>query len=119
VNNNLLVVSPFDEKTLEKVRACKRAGFPICLDRGLNNMFGARGKHTLDSIVMNETFEYTEIFSPKDIWRLYERYIERTANLLGDDVAQVIEFESVIEMRSELCTKCPLYRMELEKRKFA
>ena len=98
----MLVVSPFDEKTLEKVKACTRAGFPICLDRGLNIMFGTRGKLTLDSIVMNETFEYPEIISPKDIWKLYERYIERTANLLGDDVAQVIEFESLIEMRSEV-----------------
>ena len=66
-------------------------------------MFGTNGKRTLDSIVMNETFEYTEIVSPKDIWKLYEKYVERTANILGGDVAQVIEFESLIEMQSAFC----------------
>ena len=58
-------------------------------------MFGANGKKALDRIVMNETFENPPISSAKDIWKLYEKYIERSANILGDDVAKVIKFESL------------------------
>jgi hypothetical protein len=106
---------PFDEETLEKMRSCTKAEFPICLSEGLLRMFGAMGKKRLDSIVMNETFENTPVCSPKDIWKLYEKYMERTANILGDDVVQVIEFESLDLMKSMLCQKCPMYEMELER----
>ncbi|MDG6906949.1 MAG: hypothetical protein JRN20_14335 [Nitrososphaerota archaeon] len=58
---------------------------------------------------MNETFDNTPIMSPRDVWSLYEMYIERASNILGDDVGKVIEFESVHEMKSMFCTKCPLY----------
>lgn len=66
---------------------------------------------------MNETFENAPIVAPKDIWNLYAKYLERTANILGDDVAQVIGFESLQEMEEMSCHKCPLYDMELQKRK--
>jgi hypothetical protein len=56
------------------VRACKKAEFPVCLSETLLRVFGSNGKKSLDSIVMNDTFELQEISSPKDIWRLYEKY---------------------------------------------
>jgi hypothetical protein len=77
-------------------------------------MFGAKGKQTLDSIVKRDKFEKTLISSPKDIWKLYGKYIAGLANSLGNDVAQVIEFESLNQMESMLCTRCPLYVIELK-----
>ena len=105
----MVLVSAFDEETLEKMRACKKAEFPICLNESLLRMFGANGKKRLDAMVMNEIFDYRQISSPKDIWKLYEEYLKHIANILGEDVSQVIEFESLKEMESMFCTKCPLY----------
>jgi hypothetical protein len=42
-------------------------------------------------------------------WHLYEKYLERVSGILGDDVAKVIEFESVNEMKEMSCTDCPLF----------
>jgi hypothetical protein len=119
VIEQLIVTTPFDEATLEKMKQCTKVEFPICLSEAMLKMFGVRGKKSLDSIVMNETFENTQISSAKDIWNLYEKYIERAANLLGDDVAQVIEFETLKEMKAMLCTKCPLFERGIEKQIFS
>ena len=58
---------------------------------------------------MNDTFENTEISSPKDICKLYEKYMERAVNILGDPVAQTIEFQCLNQTRSIYCIICPLY----------
>ena len=99
------------------MKACIEVEFPICLNNSLFKMLGVKGKKKLDSMVMNETFENTQISSPKDIWNLYEKYIERLANILGDEIAQIIELEDMNQMKSMICTRCPLYERELERRK--
>ena len=106
-------MSPIEEDVEEKMEACEKAEFPICLDRGLLWMFGAHGKKSLDAIVMNDTFENTEISSPKDICKIYEKYMERSSNILGETVAKVIESQCLNQPLSIYCTTCPLY----EKRK--
>ena len=108
-----------EEEIIGKIADCLEAEFPVCLNEAMLGMFGAKGKKSLDSIVMNETFENTEISSERDIWNLYEKYIERTANILGDDVAKVIEFQCLNQMKSMPCISCPLHERELEKRKIA
>jgi hypothetical protein len=113
----LLETHQFDDETLEKMRACTKAEFPICLDRALTKMFGAVGKKGLDSFIINEGIRSNTIASPKNIWNLYERYIERSGKILGNDVAQIIQFENLKEMKSMLCSKCPLYERELERQK--
>lgn len=105
----MVIVSTFDKTTLEKLKACKRVEFPICLNESLSRMFGKDGKRRLDSIIMNDTFTNPPIVSPRDIWELYEKYLERAGNILGEDVGKVIEYESVKEMEREFCTRCPLF----------
>lgn len=105
----MVLASHFDTETLEKMKACKIAAFPICLKVSLTNMFGENGKKRLDAIVMNETFENKPIRTPHDIWELYELYLDRASNILGTDVSKVIEFQSGEEMKNMLCTKCPLF----------
>lgn len=112
-----MIVTPIDDETLEKMKACTRVEFPICLNEAMIKMFGENGKKSLDRIVMNDTFENTEIRSPKDIWNLYQKYMERVSNLLGDDVAALFTHQTLKEMESMFCTKCPLYENELRKRK--
>ena len=112
-------MSPFDKETLEKMKACTNAEFPICLDEAMLRMFGAKGKKILDSLVMNETFENAPITTPEDIWRLYEKYLERASQVIGDSSAKVIEFQSLNEMKSMFCTKCSLYERELVKRRIS
>lgn len=111
----MVLLSPFDKETVEKMKACKRFEFPICLNESLLRMFGNDGKKRLDAIIMNETFQNSPINSPSDIWKLYEAYLDRAGNILGDDVGKVIEFESVKEMESLLCTKCPLFEKHFTK----
>lgn len=72
-------------------------------------MFGDHGKETLDAMIMNKISQESSVSSPRDIWKLYEEYLDKTADRLGIDVAKVIQFESLNEMESMLCTKCPLY----------
>ena len=96
------------------MKACKREEFPICLNESLLRMFGKDGKRRLDAIVMNETFENSPVNSHSDIWSLYEKYLERAGNILGDDVGKVIEFESVKEMEALFCTRCPLFEKHSE-----
>jgi hypothetical protein len=78
-------------------------------------MFGADGKKSLDRIVMNETFENTQITYPKEIRNLYEKYMERVSNLLGDSTAKVIEIQSSKQIGSVFCKERSLYKKELRK----
>ena len=104
---------------LEGAEACMEAEFPICLEEGLLRMFGEGGKKTLDRIVMNETFENTPITSLNDIEDLYDKYMERTANILGDSIAKVIEFQCFKQREPTFCARCPLYGRGHQKRKNA
>jgi len=105
----------FDEATVKKFRACKKEGFPICLRTALTHMFGDHGQSPLDRIVMKEGFENPDPQASYDkIWDIYDKYLQSTARILGDDVAMVIGFQGLQQMKSMCCTKCPLYERELE-----
>lgn len=112
----MVKVSSFNEKTLEKMRGCTKFEFPICLNQASTKMFGEDGKRRINAIVMNETFENPEIQSPKDIWDLYDKYVERLGNILGDDVGQVVEFEVLKEIESLSCSACPVHQVILDRR---
>lgn len=105
----LTVVPSFGEAPPEKMETCINEQFPICLKESMVRIFGEKGKKALDKFVMNETFENTPVTSPRDISDLYEKYLERASNILGEDVGKTIGFESVNEMERMLCTKCPLF----------
>jgi hypothetical protein len=96
--------------------ACKHAKFPICLDRSMYRMFGEKGKRSIDAVVMDETIANMEVSSPKDVWNIYDRYMEQVASLYGERIAQVFEYEGMREMESMMCVKCPLYQSVSKKR---
>lgn len=107
--------SPLDTNTLEKMKACERAEFPICLSYTLTRIFGQDGKKMVDDLVMDETFKNKSINSPRDIWELYELYLNRASNILGADVSKEIDYESVQDMKNMLCTRCPLFEKHSKK----
>ena len=97
------------------MRACKEAKFPICLDRSMLRMFGPKGKKSIESIVMNEELENMAISTPKDVWHLYDKFIEEVGELYGDDISGLVEYGCMREMESMFCMKCPLYESVAKK----
>ena len=71
-------------------------------------MFGEKGKEKLDEMFNDEPSQASSSISPRDIWDLYNEYLERVSKRLGIDVAQVIRFQSSKEMDLMSCSKCPL-----------
>ena len=75
-------------------------------------MFGENGKEILDKMVMDKDFQESSLSS--DIRKLQEEYMDRIAKRLGNDIAKVIEFETLNEMEFTLCKICPLYEKKKE-----
>lgn len=87
---------------------CFSRGYPECLETGLLTMFGKNGKRALDSIMLNETFQSADLGSPADLAKFYGEYMERLQNILGDQVAKVVEIKSREISKNSLCENCPL-----------
>ncbi|MDG7001289.1 MAG: hypothetical protein JRN15_19510 [Nitrososphaerota archaeon] len=105
---------PLDQETIERFKACKRAQFPVCLDKSVTKIFG--NKDAMLLIAARAGFEATEITSFEDVWNLYMKLGDTWEEKMGSSVTAVIRHESLKEMESMGCTKCPLYEMELEKK---
>ena len=114
----LIIETPaaLDEATLERIRSCTSAGFPICLENALSTMFGNDARHLLDLYFVRHGF-FPKLFvsSPSEIWQIHEDYVERFEKLFGDDVAYVIENEIFRNMESMGCLQCPLSDAVLER----
>ncbi|MDG6907289.1 MAG: hypothetical protein JRN20_16060 [Nitrososphaerota archaeon] len=113
---SLVIVAPFDEETVKRMNACTRKEFPICLDQALEKMIGEKEKLRLDMILMKGAIQNSQISSEKDIWNLYEKYLEQAERKFGKTVASVFEIQSLKEIESMLCTQCPVYINQLGKR---
>jgi len=109
----LKVEPKLDESTKARMRACTDAEFPLCLENALLEILGGDGMARLESILRANGFERTSVYSPSDVWLIYENYIAASGKKLGADAAQVIEFHTTRHIESMQCTKCPLYEAEL------
>lgn len=98
------------------MEACKRARFPVCLDRSMKRVFGPEGKRSIDEVVMDEALATMEVSSPTDVWNIFDKYMEQVSNLYGEEIAEVFEYEGMREMESMMCTRCPLYQSIAKKR---
>ncbi|MCL4540242.1 MAG: hypothetical protein M1378_11715 [Bacteroidetes bacterium] len=108
------ITVPLDNQMIERFKACKEAQFPICLDHAVTKIFG--NKELMLSVAEKAGFKATNVSSTQDVWDLYLRLGNSWEKKLGNSVTAVIEFQSLKEMESMGCTKCPLYEMELEKK---
>ena len=102
-----LNVDLFDTRPCER-SDCFDREFPICLETSLLKLFGKNGKKALDSIILNETFQSADLTSSSDLAKFYWEYFERLQNILGNQVAKVVELKSFELMRNSLCENCPL-----------
>ena len=98
------------ESTIEKIKACKQAEFPLCFEESLRRMFGAEGRKRIDLIAKKTgLLDFFPIQSAEDIWALYERYLRAISKTFGEDVGNVVDFQAYCEMDSMGCQSCPLY----------
>lgn len=107
-----------DQDTIERIKDCKRHGFPICLEEALSVIFKeSAGQFIIERIITRIGLRERSVDSASEIWQIYDEVLQELAKALGDDVARVIEFESVRRMQSmKGCSGCPLYQREAWKR---
>ena len=97
-----------------RFRDCKRAAFPICLERSLTQVF--HDEQLIMGIAKNNGFEFPEMSSIRAVWRIYLDLISALGAALGKDVARVIEFSAFKNMQSMRCSACPLYDLEIKRK---
>ena len=107
-----------DEATINRIKDCKRHGFPICLEEALAHIFKeTAGEDLIERVIDRIGLRQQNITSSEEIWKIYDRALEELAKELGKDVSEVIEYQSLLEMESmEGCKHCPLYLREAMKR---
>lgn len=106
-----------DEETISRIRDCKRHGFPICLEDSLSHIFReSHGERILERVINKLKLREQNITSAGQIWVIYNDVLAELARVLGKDVSEVIEFQSLKEMESmKGCMLCPLYQREVAK----
>ena len=99
----------FDRVFAEKIKDCTNYGYPLCLDKALETIFGKHGRETVEEIARKGGANLNHASTAKEVWKKYESYLIALRLQLGDDVSQVIQHQSMKQMESMLCTDCPLY----------
>jgi hypothetical protein len=120
-SSNLLTLPSImlDSGTIEQYKDCKCAGFPVCLDKALVNIFGG------DSLVMCLAKGYFpklgEASRVSDVWDSAMHLLLYLEKQLGRDSVAVIEWQTLQILKTMNCKDCPFCKMEVgrEKRKFA
>ncbi len=68
----------------------------------------------LESIMNRLHLRQQYVTSANQVWKVYDDVLTELARVLGKDVSEVIEFQSIREMESmKGCTLCPLYQREI------
>ncbi|HYB04618.1 MAG TPA: hypothetical protein VED17_09150 [Nitrososphaerales archaeon] len=103
-----------DPLTVQRIRDCKRHGFPICLEEAFLRIFHEeRGQALLNRYVKKLSLRFQNVESAEEIWGIYDQVLVEVAKDLGKDVSQVIGFQSLREMEMmKGCVSCPLYQRE-------
>lgn len=103
-----------DRATLDRIKACKNEGFPICLKDAVVQIFGEQvASVLLEKVEIKLGLgDGQTITSSQEIWKIYEETLEELGKGLGKDVSHVISFQSLKEMEAMGCVSCPLYQRE-------
>ncbi len=106
-----------DESTISRIKACKRHGFPICLEESIIQIFKeSAGEKMIGRIVQRLSLTEQNITSAEQIWKIYDRVLNELAKDLGKDVSEVIAYQSLKEMESmKGCMLCPRHQREVAK----
>ncbi len=106
-----------DPETIDRMKECKDSLFPACLDKALTGIFV--NKQPIISLAEKAGYEGPEgtDYNFRDIWELYLKLLSSLRGALGSDVVAVIESQSLGEIERMGCFQCPIYKMELERKK--
>ncbi len=101
-----------DETTIQRIKDCKRHGFPICLEEAILRIFlEEQGELLINRYIEKLAIGSRPIESAELIWETYDQVLRELGKELGEDVSQVIEYQSIKEMEAMRgCLSCPLYR---------
>jgi hypothetical protein len=102
---------------VQRIRDCKRHGFPICLEEAFLRIFHEeQGEVLINRYIEKLRLRFQNVESAEEIWRIYDQVLLEVAKELGKDVSQVIVFQSLREMEMmKGCVSCPLYQREVGK----
>jgi len=109
-----------DQETVSRIKDCKRHGFPICLEESLAVIFKeSAGEAVIERVIKRLGLREQYVDSAKQVWEIYDKVLKELAEELGEDVSQVIEYQSVRKMESKSgCIGCPLYQREVCKKSY-
>ena len=102
---------PLDPPTLEKINACKNAGFPLCLRKSFVSLF--KNESQVIESASRGGYLPSEIEGPNDVWSTYLKFLSGLSKEMGTDVVAVVESQVLKEIETLKCTECPIYEMEL------
>ena len=104
-----------NQETVDRIKDCKRHGFPICLEKALDTIFKEPASETItERIVTKLALREEYITSASQIWDIYDRVLREIEVELGEGVARVAEAQSVSEMEIQSgCNHCPLYQKQI------
>lgn len=103
-----------ESETIELVKACREAKFPLCLERALVKMF--KDKNLVFSLAARGGFKSRPVSRSLDVWELYLDFLSSLNKQLGKDAAAVIESQTLAEIEAMGCTQCPIYKLELTRK---
>lgn len=98
----------------EKFEACRKAKFPLCLQRSLERAF--TDKEIAMTAAAREGFKDPGVSTWQDVWKFYLDLLSSLSRAFGRDVLVTIEAQDLEEMESMMCTKCPLYELEVKRK---
>ncbi len=112
----MLPLELLDSKIVEQYKACKRTGFPICLDRALTSIFG--DSNFIVMLTKSDLKSAEEILRVDDVWDNGLDFLSSLERELGRDVAAVIDWKTfeILNTTMKDCEGCPFYRMELARK---
>ena len=100
---------------LDMLKASRDAQFPACLDKSLASIFSSTD--TILSLVKKAGFKPRQIISFRDERQYYLDILNYLKEILGNDVSAVIESKTLEVMETLPCKECPLYKMEMERKR--
>jgi hypothetical protein len=103
------------EKTIERIKACRKANFPICLNCAIEAMFPR--KELIFALAKKAGYKSREgSSSSEDIWQTYLEFLSALEIALGRDAVAVIESRVVHEIEAMEESDCPIYELELKRK---
>ena len=104
----------FETETLEAMRACRRAKFPLCLEHALEKVFS--NKEMIASVAKKAGFKSRPLSTHHDVMQAYIDFLSSLQKALGSDSVAVLENATLEEIESMKCIDCPINRLELQRK---